>query len=634
VLIDALESLPRRSKRLIQIERKSSRREFGTQTGTTLGGVYLPVSVIVLCLVARWILIVGFGDFGTDHEMVSRLIAGQWQGRDFFAIYPPLSGYSLLLFEKTLGNNYIVLNIHLWFWWIMNWVVAAKIMRAYGGSRDKVALVAVAVALLTAPPNMHMASFAYMASTLSGLSLVCTLQYSKTPKRWLGLFAGGVGGVAIMAKPNVGIAIVAALVAACGAIAILQHKARKKYLILGLLILVGSMIGGLAAIAIPGWYGGYGELAKEVFVGGSQIKGGVLSLALRAFPRITTTFDPPLRYIVEIGITLPLLALLTTMCWRLCSSKSKGYLPAVKNTEPTRTFATEFLWLLCGIVVALSIWSLWPRTFPHRFVEVFSDLRLVSLPFFLWQILYLVILVALAVSLAVGAIRKEYSNDLTLPFWASFICLIWMLGVGASGRHNSVFAATLFMPMLVLQYGRGRERSFYATTITVLSLWTVAWHLAPNWRSTFARLTPLPTNSKFAGLYWPENGASRPGSYPVWSSSKVIEALQKNVSPRVEGQSTLWLEPGPGAAFGGSVYSYGITGLASNNVPIWAEKKFGDGVRANPPQYIISSRLTGWQDPKWTFMRPDVILPWLRGNYRIVWELTDSEEPLVLWQKK
>jgi len=593
--------------------------------------IFVPVIITVACLIARWILVVGYGDFGTDYDLVSRLLAGQWQGRDFFAVFPPLSGYSLLLYFKILGPHYIVVNIHLWFWWLVNAIVAGGVMIAYGGSVDKVALVAVAVALITVPPNMHMVSFAYMASALSGLAVICMLQYSKTKKSIFAILAGGVGGVAILAKPNVGMAIVISLVMVCGAIALVQHKTRQRDLMGGLFVLIGAVGGLLVTVAIPGWYGGYSELANEVLVGGSQIKGGFLSLILRAFPRIATTYDPPFRYIVELGVTLPLFVALVIFFGRILRDRNKDQ---AYTNMPILQFAEKLLWLLCGIIVALSVWSLWPQEFPHRLVSLFYDLHLVSLPFFLWQLLYLMIVIALVVSLAAGIIRKEYSGDITQPFWASFICLIWTLGIVASGRHNSVFAATLFMPILVLQYGHGRERSFYNMAIAFLVLWTVAWHLAPNWKSTFSQLTRLPANSRFSGLYWPEGGASVPGSYPVWNSSKTIGELSRNVSPRLEGKNTLWLVPGPGAAFGGKVYSYGIHGLSANSVPPWAEKKFGGEVRANPPEYVVSSSFDEWDDRKWSFMRPGVVVPWLHENYRLVWELKDNPAPLLLWRRK
>ena len=596
--------------------------------------VFIPVVVSLAVLFARWIFVIGSGDFGLDYELASRLMADQWQSRDFFSVYPPISGYSLLLFMKMLGHSYLVVNIHLWFWWLINVGVVAWLMRTYGGSVVQVAFVMMAVALLTVPPNNAGKSGELIASALSGLAVIGLLRYSKTGKSFLAILAGGVGGVAILAKPNVGVAIVMSLIAACSAIALVQHEARPKYLMAGLLVLMGAVAGALVAVAIPGWYGGYSELAKEVLVGGSQIKGGISSLALRVFPRISTTFEPPFRYIVEMGISLPLLGLFAIFFGRLLHARSKDQMGAMDANTPILEFVEKLLWLLCGIVVALSVWSLWPQEFPHRFVMLFYDFQLVSLPFFLWQLLYLMVVVALVVSLVAGIIRKEYSGDITQPFWASFVCLIWTLGIVASGRHNSVFAATLFMPMLVLQYGRGRERAFYRMTIVLLVLWTAAWHLAPNWKSTFSELTRLPEDSKFSGLYWPEGGASVPGSYPVWSSSKTIEALLRNVSPRLEGKNTLWLVPGPGTAFGGRVYSYGVHGLSANNVPPWAEQKFGEGVRANPPEYIVSSSFDEWEDHKWSFMRPEVVVPWLHENYRLVWKLTDNPASLLLWEKK
>ena len=596
--------------------------------------IFVPVLVLLAVLFARWIFVVGSGDFGMDYELASRLMAGQWQSRDFFSVYPPISGYSLLLFMKMLGHSYLVVNIHQWLWWFINVGVVAWLMRAYGASAVQVAFVMMTTALLTVPPNNGGKSVELIASALSGLAVIGLLQYSRTEKSILAFLAGGAGGVVILVKPNVGVAIVLALIAVSSAIALVQHEVRLKYLRAGLLVLFGAVAGTLAAIAIPGWYGGYSELVKEILVGGSQIKGGILALVLRMFPRISTTFEPPFRYIVEMGISLPLIGLFTIFFGRLLHVKSKDQTGGVDATTSILEFAKKMLWLLCGVIGALSIWSLWPQEFPHKFVSFFYNFQLISLPFFLWQLLYLIVVVALVVSLIAGVIRKEYSGDITQPFWISFICLIWTLGIVASGRHNSVFASMLFMPMLVLQYGRSRERAFYSMTVIFMILWTVGWHLAPNWKSTFSQLTRLPEDSKFSGLYWPEGGASVPGSYPVWSSSKTIEEVLRNISPRLGRGNTLWLVPGPGTAFGGKVYSYGIHGLSANNVPPWAEKKFGDGVRANPPDYIVSSSFDEWEDRKWSFMRPEVVAPWLRENYRLVWELTDNPAPLLLWEKK
>ena len=196
-----------------------------------------------------------------------------------------------------------------------------------------------------------------------------------------------------------------------------------------------------------------------------------------------------------------------------------------------------------------------------------------------------------------------------------------------------VFGATIFVPVMVLQYASGREKAFYKVTIGLVAAWTLAWHVAPNWKSTFGQLTPLPAESKFAGLYWPEGGAQSPGSYPAWNSSKTMVELSKNITPHVKDKSILWLVPGPGAAFGGNIYSYGVHGLSANNVAQWGEKKFGIGVRLNPPDYIVSSALEEWDDEKWTFMRPDIIEPWIRENYDLVWTSKSSEVPIHLWAK-
>jgi hypothetical protein len=595
--------------------------------------IYIPVTALIVCLIARWIFVIGYGDFGTDFDYVSRLFQGQRQGRDFFAIFPPLSGDSLLLFSKVIGQNYFTINVHLWFWWIANTIVAAGIMRALNNNKEMVALVAVSVALLTIPPNMHGVSFAYIASTLCGLSVLCLLKYNRTQNAVVAIVAGLAGGVAIAAKPNVGVAIIGAIVLTCIGVGVLQRQAYTKYLKCGSFVLGGALCGVLAAVAIPGWYGGFEELWRQVFLGGSEIKGGGLWLILRTIPRISLTLEPPFRWMVELFLTIPLFVLSAVFFARLALKTVNK--PLHRNSAKF-SFAERYLWALFAFIFVLSVWSLWPHDFPWRLTTLFSELGFTSLPFLLWQILYIVVFVALIVAIAGGILRNELLEDLSAPVWVSVISLIWMLGIVASGRHNIVFAATIFVPALVFQYANGREKAFYKVTISLLAVWTLAWHVAPNWKSTFGQLTPLPADSKLAGLYWPDGGAQTPGSYPMWNSSETIMELSKNITPRVKDKSVLWLIPGPGPVFGGDIYSYGIHGLSANNVPQWGEKKFGIGVRLNPPDYIVSSALEEWEewdDEKWSFMRPDIIEPWIRENYDLVWTSKSSVAPIYLWAK-
>jgi hypothetical protein len=596
-----------------------------------LSRIYIPVVALIICLVTRWIFVVGYGDFGTDYDYVSRLFQGQWQGLDFFAVFPPLSGYSLLLFSELFSQKYLTINIHLWFWWGLNFITAAMIMHAYNGAKELTALVAVTVALLTIPTNMHGASFAYIASTLCGLSVFCMLTYLRTGYVAIAILAGLLGGIAIVSKPNVGLAIVGAITFTCFGAGIIQRLFRKRYFSCFLLFLIGALCGAFVAIAIPGWYGGYWELAREVFLGGSEIKGGGVWLLLRAIPRISLTIEPPMRWVAEFSLSASLFVLISVIFVRLSRISNKA-----ENTESPKSlnFAEMYLWMLFIAVLVLSLWSLWPKEFPWRLVTIFNDWGFTSLPFFLWQLLYQMVFVSLMVAIVTGCARKEFLLGIRTPFWASIGCLVWTLGICASGRHNIVFAANLFVPVIVHKYAIGREKEFYKLVLGLLFVWTFAWHVAPNWKSTFSQLTPLPDDSKFAGMYWPEGGAQTPGAYPVWNSSKTIIELAKNISPRVENKSVLWLIPGPGAAFGGNIYRYGIHGLSSNNVPLRGEKIFGDGVRSDPPDFIVSSNLDEWEDHKWSFMRPDIIEPWLHENYNLVWRLNNNSAPIYLWEKK
>jgi hypothetical protein len=77
-----------------------------------------------------------------------------------------------------------------------------------------------------------------------------------------------------------------------------------------------------------------------------------------------------------------------------------------------------------------------------------------------------------------------------------------------------------------------------------------------------------------------------------------------------------------------------VHALAANAVPVWAERRFGERVRGAPPEYVITSSFTEWKDANWTFLRPEVIEPWLRDHYRLIWSMIDNPAPLFLWEKR
>jgi hypothetical protein len=589
--------------------------------------VWLPALIIMCVLCARWIRITGFGDFGMDLDFVSRLGAGQWQGRDFFAVFPFLPGYSLLLFQKLLGDRYIVVNIHVWFWWFVNALAAGGVLRACGVNGFRVVFTVATVALLTVVPNTHSSSFAFMASALSGLCAILLIRCLRSGKGVQAFLAGVIGGTAVFAKPNVGMAITMAAAAVPLAMSFFRKAERRFLIATCCLVLAGGVAGFLGTLAIPGYYGGYKELLTEIFSGGAEIKGGVLVLILRTIPRISTGIDSPYRFLIELLIAFPIFGLFVALFSRLAAPGSAN--------GTTRPSGKLLLWLICAAVVVLSVWSLFPWDVPKLLTQSFQSARIVSLPFFLWQILYLAALAGLLVSLVQGALRSEFHEDILSPFWLTLLALIWTGGVVASARHNSIFAATLFVPAIALRAnGRCNERAFYRLATALIVLWTVAWHVAPTFRSTFAHLVELPADSKFAGLYWPEGGASVPGSYPEWPSASTISECQKNIAPRVAGHSVLWLVPAIGSAFGGRIYSFGIHGLAANNISVAAERKFANSVMSSPPDFIVATRFDSWNDPKWSFLRPDVIEPWLREHYDLVWRFENQGTPLFMWQLK
>jgi len=592
------------------------------------GSAWLPTGVLLAVLCARWVLVVGYGDFGGDYDIVSRLAQGQWQGRDFYAVLSFGSSYSALLFEKLFGDRLLAVSIHVWFWWLFNAISAGGVAAAAGASKRVSAFTVCAVALLAVPPNSHSSAFGFMASALSGFATILLIrQFTQATRLWA-LAAGLLGGAAMFTKPNEGVALVTGQIAVCLGIAWFQPTARRKALSASFALSAGIVLGLAAVLAVPGYVGGYRELVGEIFLGGVSIKGGIETVLLRTVPRISTSIDSPHRFVIELALTTPIFVGSLLLFARLFRGK-------IGAGEDSKQPEQVLLWLVLGSVLALSIWSLFPWQEPERLTALFYRIGIVSLPFFLCQILYLIELAALLASVFAGWKEREFMHSGTAASWLAVLALIWTCGVAASGRYNSVFATTLLIPAVALRMkDRLSEPKYYRYLSVFLVAWTIAWHIAPNWRSTFAHLTRLPEGSKFAGLYWPDGGASTPGSYPLWSSSSMIEQCQKNIAPRVAGHSVLWLAPSAGAAFGGKIYRYGVNGLASNYITPTAEARLAESVKSAPPDYIVSSDLEDWKSGEWKFLKPSVAEPWLEANYSRVWSLADSPVPLFLWQRK
>lgn len=573
----------------------------------------------------------GFGDFGTDYDYVSRLIDGQMPGRDFFSIFPPLSGYSLLSFINLFGDHYLVVNIHLWFWWLINIVVSLGIMVVYNGVIEEIIIVAASVALITIPPNMHGVSFAYMASSLAGVSVLIYSLSIKNESLLLGFISGCFCGATILTKPNVGIGIAFGLFF-ISLFSSAYHIRLKNFLIsVAMYLLVGTAVGIVVVILFLGLKNDYVEVLQNIFFGGSYIKGGFSSIILRTIPRLSTTIESWYRYIVEIAITIALLGgfyWLFIHIWNFNRQLLGNY-----NQNNKHRVLYSF-WFLCMFVIILSVITLYPLVSLNRITKFFNDYYLVSLPFALWQLLYIIIFVGLFVILINGIINKEYINSPVSSFWMSVLALIFTISIVASGRHNSVFSVTLALPVLMVSYNNRKTMMFNYLIIIFVTLWTLSWSIAPNWRSTFGKLTELPQGTKFSGLYWPEGAPCRPNSYPLWSTSNVIFDINNNISNIINNKVVLWLTPGPGEIFGGKIYKYGIHGISSNNVPPWAEKKMGVNILNNPPDFIVCSDFNEWADSKWSFLRPEIIEPWLNMHYINIWNIKINNTTLYLWENR
>lgn len=573
----------------------------------------------LITILGRWILVTGFGDYGTDYDFVSRLLQGQWQGKDFFSIFPPVPQYFLYFLMKIFGDNLFIVNINLWFWWLINIFAAYLIMLKLKLKIESIGLGTILVASLTVPINMHGVAFAYMASAFSCLALLLVLKNNKNITLF---FSGFLLGIAILSKPNVGLIMLVSIFL----FKFLEEDwsaIRKIFIYKMIFLLIGITISVFLLILFPGYHGGFFELYREVISGGSEIKGGLISLALRSIPRIGIMDGTPHRYLYEIILTLFISIILI-----LKINKHSENILNKNSSSVNFSFIIFYAFTLFINFITLFKWD-----YSKNITLLIYNLGLTSASFFLWQVLYIFVFYSLIIAIIKTLLIYKFTIVKNFKFLILFITLIYVVGVVSSGRHNITFASALFVPVLIYHFSIVGDR--VNKWLVIIFLWTLAWCIAPNWKSTFAKLNKLPENTKFSGLYWPDGGAQLPGSYPIWSSSKVIEDLNIFFSKNINDYETvLWLVPGPGAAFGGSIYRFGIHGLSANNVSKWGESRLAKSLEYNKPNYVVVGDLEEWNNNTWVFMKKNVSLNWLEDNYNIIFEYKINNNYINIWKLK
>lgn len=164
------------------------------------------------------------------------------------------------------------------------------------------------------------------------------------------------------------------------------------------------------------------------------------------------TLDGPARVVAEAVVTLPLLGGATAASMR--------YLRRAGAED--RGPSLGMLWALAAGVLALSFWSLRYAQFPHRLAQLAYEWNLSSLPFFLWQVLYVLVFGALGamcvrglVDLARGAgamasqgMRRTLTGNADIRVMIEY----WPWGIAqAGGDPRSVLRSIREMGFQILE---------------------------------------------------------------------------------------------------------------------------------------------------------------------------------------
>jgi hypothetical protein len=127
----------------------------------------------------------------------------------------------------------------------------------------------------------------------------------------------------------------------------------------------------------------------------------------------------------------------------------------------------------------------------------------------------------------------------------------------------------------------------------------------------------LPKETRFAHLYAPEWYAGR------------VRSLCAEVSPRIEGRPTLWLNGGePHLAYGGAPVS-DIPLLFSDTYHARSERPLCDYWAAHPPEYVVRGPFVPARGGQ--FLAGEFMTNWLNQHYALIWR--DEALDLSLWRR-
>jgi hypothetical protein len=580
---------------------------------------WLGVFFIIALITIRFVWVAGYHDFGWTYEPSYRILHGEVQFRDFIESHPPLTHYTLAAWMAVVGTSLWSYQTHLYIWWAVTLVIACVLVRRL--SRDStVALGAVLCVGTILFPFETQQAHNFAVSALSGLAIIFMADYHKTRRALFLVFAGFALALSVYAKQSVG--LVMTLGAFAGLVCSCYMSERIKRVPHRCAPFVSGWLLGFLPIAVYfSSEAGLIEFFRQMFSDPAGSKGGPVVLLLRPLPRLNLTLSSPYRRVIEIVISVPILAAMFFLLWRrirhvgAASADTDPQLEGNVNRESSLQ-TTGSVWIVvlfyCAFVL-FAIVSLFHLPGLRTGVEGLS-LQSISWKHLAMQLLYMM----MSVIAIVGFLRSIPTKDGFLSF-LSITLAASLFGHGMSSLNYALLICSVSVPIamgILVRLGVTRHLSTVACSLAVVLL-VVALVLTPYTSHSFAALTPFPSESRFAGLY----------SSPEYVA--YIDSIERNIKPQIGEETTLWMiSPGPHSAFGGSsVKSVSAMIFDSYNsrweAPLRAEWE------SRFPEYVVFFPDYSTA-PHAFFFQPEHFELWLRDHYSLVWQSTN--EGITLWR--
>jgi hypothetical protein len=578
----------------------------------------LPWIVLLACFAifaGRWIWIAGMADYGWNYELGMRIRSGEVPYRDYISALPQLTSYTIVPLLAVLDGNVWAHNIHLYLWWLASLVVGLCVLRKLSGSIILQSAGVFAAACFSFPAATLGHAYSFAGTFFFGLTVLQLLTYQALAKPGALFWAGCFAGLGIFAKQNMGIMAIL-----CGLLSIFPFVKLRQELP-AKMNQVGIFLAGVGVMFVPifsyfALHAGAMETFFQMFRDASAGKGGLLGIIVHVMPFLFFTLETPHRYVWTVVFGIVTTGGFLLWLWPRFSNRT-GSAAADKETDrkPDPWLCAAILAVVIVSCASLANLPVLKNAFDGLVVRYIYTNQ--SYSGVLLSIIYSG-LIALSVLCLWHCWRQRDAR-----LWLPTIALpLVVCGQEMSSQIYLPYAAPVGIPLalfLLNEYRvlRNVPRLGCLVAASVVLVFTA---FPPDfWVPHFERVYRLPEHSRFSGLHSNEACAS------------YVNALLKNVAPRIHNRTTLWLcFDGPHQAYGGkAVYSVPLLHLDTYNTR--SEPILKQRWEKKPPEFVVLGpevRLP----PDAAFLKWTNINAWLSASYDKVWE--SAEWRVSLWQHK